>query len=170
MLPVVRLLSAPLKERVLTRPRDLPFGSAGIRLVWHKSPVALPMCGMSEEGAHGDGAARAGLGPADHAMTARCGDGAWPRSSASSLRSPPAWVCPCRGARRSHRPERSAAACRARAGAGVGDRPPESEGINRAVELIARSAYGFRNPRTNAYALAASPTESRCPTEFEDPI
>lgn len=35
--PSCGLASTSLKERVLTGPRDLPFGGDGIRLVWHKS-------------------------------------------------------------------------------------------------------------------------------------
>ena len=35
--PLCGLASVSLKERVLTGPRDLPFGGAGIRVVWHKS-------------------------------------------------------------------------------------------------------------------------------------
>ncbi|GAA3690605.1 hypothetical protein GCM10022267_91270 [Lentzea roselyniae] len=35
--PLRELVSASLKERVLTEPRDLPFGGDRIRLVWHKS-------------------------------------------------------------------------------------------------------------------------------------
>jgi transposase len=34
--PSCGLASTSLKESVLTRPRDLPFGGEGIRLVWHK--------------------------------------------------------------------------------------------------------------------------------------
>lgn len=34
--PSCGLASTSLKERVATRPRDLPFGGEGIRLVWHK--------------------------------------------------------------------------------------------------------------------------------------
>ena len=35
--PQCGILSSSVKERVVTRPRDLPYGEAPVALVWHKT-------------------------------------------------------------------------------------------------------------------------------------
>ncbi|MFG3513031.1 transposase [Streptomyces bobili] len=47
----------------------------------------------------------------------------------------------------------------------TGDSNAKSEGINRVITLIARDAFGFRNPPTNAHAAAppAEPADTSSP-------
>ncbi|MGC1210335.1 MAG: transposase, partial [Micromonospora sp.] len=49
----------------------------------------------------------------------------------------------------------------------------DSEGVNRVIKAIAGDAYGFRNPKTSAYARAAprpaGPAGASAPLNFEEP-
>lgn len=59
------VVSTSRKERVTTRPRDIPYGTDGLELLWHKHLLALPQRRVSarrlpaaDESVQADGVAR----------------------------------------------------------------------------------------------------------------